>query len=252
MSLINSPTDKNKSADEWHTVLICGYRKGGSGYFALDITDTLNPKFLWEFPKAGDAYKMGESWSEPAIGKVKIEGLNGKLYERWVALFGGGYLRGEHDEPDPNGRSFFVVDIKTGDILWQYFYSNDRTTESNSMRWGLAAPPAAVDTDYHGFIEKVYIGDLKGQMWIIDLSANELAQKSNSQWTGKRFFKSPSSFSDDPIYTQAARLPWLLTRKTPLGFSLERGTERIQFTVRLRPKDFTRSRTMGTERIPMR
>jgi Tfp pilus tip-associated adhesin PilY1 len=210
----SSSTDTNKSWDEWRTVLICGYRAGGNGYFALDITDTQNPKFLWEFPKAADAYKMGESWSEPSIGKVKIEGTDGKLYERWVAFFGGGYLEGEHTHDDPDGRSFFVVDITDGRILWQYYFLDDAGKENYHMRWGLPSPPAAVDTDHDGFIEKVYIGDLGGQMWAFDVSSNEVTMKSNSQWTGKRLFKDPSS-TDDPIYNQPAvafdknGIPWV-------------------------------------------
>ena len=86
-------SDKTKSWDEWRTVLICGLRKGGDTYFALDITDTLNPKYLWEFPNPKDAAtiaKMGQSWSEPAIGRVRIE-KDGNLVERWVAFIGGGF-----------------------------------------------------------------------------------------------------------------------------------------------------------------
>ena len=80
----SSPGDTTKSADEWKTVLICGLRKGGFTYSALDITDTLNPKYLWQFPKPTDSAalaKMGQSWPEPAIGRVKIE-LTKTLVER--------------------------------------------------------------------------------------------------------------------------------------------------------------------------
>ena len=42
----SNPFDATKSTDEWRTILVCGLRKGGKQYFALDITDTLNPVFL--------------------------------------------------------------------------------------------------------------------------------------------------------------------------------------------------------------
>ncbi len=86
-------SDTTKSADEWRTVLVCGLRKGGKSYFALDITETTNPRFLWEFPSSSNTEtlaKMGESWSEPAIGRVKIE-VGEKLVERWVAFVGAGF-----------------------------------------------------------------------------------------------------------------------------------------------------------------
>ena len=96
----SDPSDTTKSPDEWRTVLVCGLKKGGNTYFALDITDTLNPKYLWQFPHPGDPkisdYNdflnniLGQSWSEPAIGRVKIE-KDGNLVERWVAFIGGGY-----------------------------------------------------------------------------------------------------------------------------------------------------------------
>ena len=35
---IDSNADGTKQSSEWRTVLIAGYRKGGSNYFALDVT----------------------------------------------------------------------------------------------------------------------------------------------------------------------------------------------------------------------
>jgi type IV pilus assembly protein PilY1 len=194
-------TDTTKTVDEWKTVLICGLRKGGNSYFALDITDTENPKFLWEFPNSSDAYKVGESWSEPVIGRVKVE-VGNQLYERWVAFIGGGYLEGEHGHghDDPNGRSFFVVDVQTGGILWQYYY-RDNVSGNDNMKWGLPSAPTAVDVNYDGFIEKVYIGDLGGNMWVFDVSANETTKKSDSLWSGRRLF---DGNGHHPIYYQPA------------------------------------------------
>ena len=195
----NDATDTTKTVGEWKTVLISGLRKGGNSYFALDITDTENPKFLWEFPNSLDAYKVGESWSEPVIGRVKFE-VGNQLYERWVAFIGGGYLQGEHTHDDPDGRSFFVIDVQTGAILWQYYY-RDHVSGNEDMRWGLPSAPTAVDVNYDGFIEKVYIGDLGGNMWVFDVSANETTKKSNSLWSGRRLF---DGNSHHPIYYQPA------------------------------------------------
>lgn len=206
------PTDATKGAEEWKTVLICGLRKGGKTYFALDITNTLNPVYLWEFPNPGDATtlaKVGQSWSEPAIGRVKIE-VGGELYERWVAFIGGGF-----DSSGSTGRAFFIIDIKTGGIIWEFSHDPGHA-QKQYMTHSLAAPPAIVNTNSDGYVDKVYIGDLGGQMWVFDVSFNEVTKKSDSQWTGRRLFRAPASHPEKhSIYYQPAvafdqyRVPWV-------------------------------------------
>jgi Tfp pilus tip-associated adhesin PilY1 len=208
----SSSGDTTKSADEWKTVLISGLRKGGSSYFALDITDTLNPKYLWEFPKATDAVtqaKVGQSWPEPAIGRVKIE-TGGTLVERWVAFVSGGF-----DYNNTLGRALFVVDLKTGDILWE-FSCDAAGGEKQYMVYSIAAAPMGVDVNGDGFVDKVYAGDLGGQMWVFDVSFNSATNKSDSRWFGKRLFKAPVGVAErHSIYYQPAiafdgyRVPWV-------------------------------------------
>lgn len=215
----SSPTDTTKTKDEWKTVLICGLRKGGKHYFALDITDTKNPIFLWEFPNPSDPRitnysgflneTLGQSWSEPAIGKVKIE-IGTELYERWVAFLGGGFDPSERRDRDATiGRGFYVIDIKTGCILKEF-------TGLSGMQSALAAPPSAVDLDGDGFIDKVYIGDLGGRLWVFDVSFNPTTKKSDSQWNGKILFQAPGASAEKhSIYYQPAvafdrfRIPWV-------------------------------------------
>ncbi|MGQ9777117.1 MAG: pilus assembly protein [Thermodesulfobacteriota bacterium] len=202
----SSPSDNTKSKDEWKTVLVCGLRKGGKHYFALDITDTKNPKFLWEFPSPNDnstLEKLGESWSEPFIGKVKLGG-----FERWVAIIGGGF------DPDENrknatsqatiGKGLFVVDIKSGEIIKEI-------SGLNGMNYSFPSPPTAVDINLDGYLDKVYIGDLGGQMWVFDISSDN-----KEEWTGKRLFVAPATTAEKhPIYYQPAvafdpnKIPWV-------------------------------------------
>jgi len=238
----SDPSDATKSADEWRTVLVCGLRKGGKTYFALDITDTLNPKYLWEFPHPGDPkitdYNdflnniLGQSWSEPAIGRVKIEKA-GNLVERWVAFIGGGFDPTEKVDKDATiGKAFFVVDIKTGEIIWQFSYDN-KDAVKKWMTHALPAPPTAVDTNFDGYVDKVYIGDLGGQMWVFDVSFNESTKKSDSLWTGKRLFIALGSKTEKHnIYYQPAvafdnnGTPWVYfgtgDREDPKDFNNER------------------------------
>jgi type IV pilus assembly protein PilY1 len=210
----SNASDQTKGADEWRTILVCGLRKGGKHYFALDITDTLNPLYLWEFPHAGDPKisnyadflnnTLGQSWSEPAIGKVRIK--NGSdILERWVAFIGGGYDPTEKVGKNATvGRAFFVVDIKTGEIIKEFSGLSD-------MTHCFAAPPTAVDINMDGYIDKVYIGDLGGQMWVFDVTSNQV-----TDWTGQVLFRAPGSTAEKHmIYYQPAvsfdknRIPWV-------------------------------------------
>src|SRR5207249_4830321 len=66
-----------KVGSTWKTIVVFGLRRGGNYYYALDITDTTNPQWMWSFTDS----KMGETWSEPAIGKVNIGGVGGQLWK---------------------------------------------------------------------------------------------------------------------------------------------------------------------------
>jgi type IV pilus assembly protein PilY1 len=50
------------TAADYHTVLITGMRGGGNAYMALDVTDPVRPKFLWQFtdPDMGKTYGQAE------------------------------------------------------------------------------------------------------------------------------------------------------------------------------------------------
>ena len=225
--IYDNMADTTKGASEWKTILICGLRKGGKQYFALDITDTLNPVFLWEFPSSNDSAtlaKVGQSWSEPAIGKVKIEhnpGGGNQLYERWVAFIGGGFDPNETKANNATiGRAFFVIDLKTGNIVWEYssdaLINYPSTDERRYMTFSFVAPPTAVDTNADAYVDRVYIGDMAGQMWAFDVSFDSANKTSETLWSAKRLTQPPASNSEKhPVYYQAAvafdeyRKPWV-------------------------------------------
>jgi type IV pilus assembly protein PilY1 len=173
---------------------------------------------------------MGESWSEPAIGRVKIE-VGKRLVERWVAFVGAGFDPNEKGGQASLGRGFFVIDIKTGQVLWEFSYLKGER-EKKEMTHSMAAPPRAVDLNFDGYVDKVYIGDLGGQLWVFDVSFDGVGNKSNSQWTGKRLFLAPKVAPEKhPIYYQPSvaldpsGTPWVFfgtgDRENPLEKNIE-------------------------------
>lgn len=100
---------------------------GFSTYYALDVTDPANPKFMWEFngdPTEGaDADKkggnLGYATSGPVVVRVGDKDKNG----RWFAVFASGptgpidtinrQFLGRSDQP----LKLFIVDIGTGKLV---------------------------------------------------------------------------------------------------------------------------------------
>ena len=168
----SSPGDTTQDPSEWKTIVMCGERRGGSHYFALDITDTQDPQWLWEWTDS----TLGQTWSTPVMGKINIGG-----YKRWFAFVGGGFNK----ESGNTGRAFYIVDVTNGDVLWKFTHTKMTTC--------LPSAPTVIDRDNDGCIDYVYIGDIDGQLWKIDISSTNMAD-----WTGYRIFYSLNK--DQPFY----------------------------------------------------
>jgi type IV pilus assembly protein PilY1 len=170
-----------KVAGTWKTIVVFGCRRGGPFYYALDITDTTDPKFLWRFTDP----QIQETWSEPAIGKVKVGGV-----DRHVAFVGGG-----HSPSDDNayGKAFFALDLANGTKLWEYANSAGASDDRQYMNFSVAASPTAVDTDNDGYVDHVYVGDVGGQLWKFDVSTTD-----TTGWKGKRFFAADPAQANPP------------------------------------------------------
>lgn len=176
-----------KISGNWKTIAVFGQRRGGRNYYALDITDTTNPSYLWTFTDA----RMGETWSEPAIGKIVLDDDS----EKFVAFAGGGYDTAQNNN---TGKAFFAIDLATGLKLWEY-YNSTSSDDRQYMNFSLASNPAAADLDHDGYIDRVYIGDVGGQLWKFDMSAAAaLSGGLVTNWTGKRLFAASPAQANPP------------------------------------------------------
>ncbi len=179
-----------KIGSTWKTIVIFGERRGGKYYYALDITDTINPQYLWSFTDS----KMGESWSEPAVGKVRM--ADGT--DKFVAFVGGGYDTAQNNN---SGKAFFAIDLSNGAKLWEYYDSTGASDDSQYMNFSIAANPTAVDWNNDGYIDRVYIGDVGGQLWKFDVAPADgttVTAGLINNWTGKRLFAADYSQANPP------------------------------------------------------
>ena len=167
------------------------------GYHALDVTvTTSSPIYKWHFGGSanklttGQASYLGSPWSKMILGRVRVSGN-----EKWVGFVGGGYSSSKSGKL---GRSFYVIDLSDGSILWQYTNAN-----SSTMTNALAGPPASVDIDNDGFVDTVYIGDLGGNVWrfkFCTAAQDSSGSCGTSNWVGGLFFQANANSGIRPIY----------------------------------------------------
>ena len=193
-------------------IIVCGQRKGGSSYFALDVTDYQNPVFLWRL-SPGDSFnpnvvipELGQSWSEPQFGFVKTSDID--TVGTPVLFIGGGYK-----SDNTAGMTVLAIDVFSGAVVRQFI--NDGV-DITAMNFSFTSSVNAIDEDNNGFIDKLYIGDLGGQMWRIgqfelDAAGNPLAfpdsDENINNWEAHVFFTAPTFILDSVTHTRKFHYP---------------------------------------------
>ncbi|WP_226865040.1 PilC/PilY family type IV pilus protein [Microbulbifer taiwanensis] len=145
----------------WKTVLVGGLGGGGKGFFALDVTEpesfretNASNLVLWEFNSTKDR-NMGYSYSRPQIAMMS----NGE----WAAIFGNGF------NSETGDAGIFIVYLDgDGGAGKSYTYLSTGTADSE-VRNGMSTP-AIVDINNDGVVDRIYAGDLKGNLWLFDVS----------------------------------------------------------------------------------
>lgn len=170
----------------WKTLLVGSLRKGGFGYFALDVSlsgtgteATQAGRVLWEFPNAltptADRLNVGFTYGRPVIVKTRAAG--------WVVVVSSGYNNGTDPGSsggDGQGR-IWILNARTGAIIRSISTGVVGTASDPS---GLAHLSAFVERpDVDALVEAVYGGDLKGNLWRFDLSGTTTASWSVTRLT---------------------------------------------------------------------
>ena len=280
-------------------ILVCGERKGGSSYFALDVTNPLDPQYLWRISQyndyisgtieltsitgtwenviyvdhistddpatgyldgyvtpdsstigsifryhykyaghmlaAGDriyAYKangyvdgataiiasisedapysarptrvvsqLGETWSEPQFGLVKTN----SGVDTPVVFVGGGY-----SSDNSKGKTVLAINVITGQVVKEF---------TSGMSYSFPGTVSVIDENGDGYTDKVYAGDLGGQMWrfasftnpdngstLTFPQCNEIIDHASYPWTGQVFFKTDENNSRKFFYPPSVTL----------------------------------------------
>ncbi|MGB5217827.1 MAG: hypothetical protein WBN66_05975 [Smithella sp.] len=173
------------------------------GYWAFDFTDAPGtaPSFKWVLnPGITLAPYLGEPWGGVSPGRVKINGI-----ETWVGVIGGGY-NGATAPGDLRGKGIIVFDLRNGTPIWSYTYA-----DTTDMEYAIPSKVSVVDSDNDGYLDRGYVGDVKGNVWQIKFCTKKDyisdANCDTSDWEGGLLFDKASGSDKYPFY-HAPTIVW--------------------------------------------
>jgi type IV pilus assembly protein PilY1 len=123
------------------------------------------------------------------------------------------FIGGGYKSDNSAGRTVLAVDVFTGAVVRQFL--NDGV-DLNEMNYSFTSSVSAIDEDNNGFIDKVYIGDLGGQMWRIgqfeaDPAGNPLvfpaSDENINNWKAHVLFTAPTFIMDSVTHTRKFHYP---------------------------------------------
>lgn len=143
-------------------LLIVGMRRGGTAYHALDVSSPNSPRLQWVIDDTNpDFPQLAQSWSRMSLINVR-DGSS----ERKVLAFAAGYDADVQDplnEPAPSlGNAIYMVD-DDGDMVWKV-----DSRDHADMQYSIASDLTIIDSDRDALADRIYVGDLGGQLWRID------------------------------------------------------------------------------------
>ena len=165
-----------------------GLRRGGSSYYAMDISSPDSPSIMWHIDAATTTgfSKLGQTWSQPKVGysKLNVTGSGDSATAAPVLIFGGGYDPSKDTAGiggnDTKGTGIYMVDAASGVLKWSLAPSGGTTTFAGTD--SIPSSIATLDSDGDGLIDRLYTGDTGGNVWRIDMPGSS-PNSSSEPWT---------------------------------------------------------------------
>jgi type IV pilus assembly protein PilY1 len=206
-----------------HVYLYQGMRRGGSNYYALDVTTRTAPKLKWIIKGGAGGTagfsELGQTWSAATKAKIKVGGA-----DTTVMIFGGGYDEGQDSnslaQDDAIGRAIFMVNASTGAKVWQAGPAGsadgaDPDLVLADMTNSIPADVRVLDTDGDGYTDRMYAADMRARVWRFDINNSGSTSTvaggviatlgGTTEEDNRRFFYSPDvSLSKDRTHINIA------------------------------------------------
>ncbi|NNC97667.1 MAG: hypothetical protein HKN88_06300 [Gammaproteobacteria bacterium] len=222
----NDIVEENLLVDSGETAMLYAtQRRGGRNIYAMDVSDYNNPELVWKIRGGqGDFTELGQTWS--AVQHASIANADPTEDPIDVVIFAGGYDENQDTLISATapasaldasmGRAVYIVNANTGELLWHASHDQTGTTaiaadQYADMQYAIPSDIRIIDSNYDGHSDRLYFGDLGGQVWRFDIdnyvtnsdeitaSGGVLAKLSpgastntNTGLTNIRFFSAPS------------------------------------------------------------
>ncbi|MGI2168972.1 pilus assembly protein [Shewanella sp. MF05960] len=188
-----------------------GMRRGGSSYYALDVTNKDAPTLLW-IKNNSDYSLLGQSWSEPVV--TKISGWkDSKGNAKPVLVVGAGYNPSTKDGAsvgtnDTKGAGIYILDAATGIKVHSFGGSGVDTTMPGIID-SIPSKVAVLDSNNDQLTDRIYAADTGANVWRIDLPG--LSTDSKNPWSAFKFANMGGNdtstdirFYSEPVIAQTA------------------------------------------------
>jgi len=178
--------------------LFVGMRRGGSNIYAFDITPpsvlttgsalgTVKPKLMWRIKGgSGNFAALGQTWSQPLVTTIRVkcpaadttcddgDSTTADSKAKTVLIFGGGYDPSQDGVipagEDSVGNAIYIVDPDTGARIWWAGKTGAGADFTHdNLKYSIPSDVALVDTNRDRAVDRLYVGDTRGQLWRFDL-----------------------------------------------------------------------------------
>lgn len=214
----------------WRTILVGTLAAGGKGLFALDITDPMQIKLLWEMDEQApqlqqSKVKLGYSFARPSIARLH--------HGRWAVVVGNGYYAAGSET---GAAALYIIDALQGTLI------KSLQVQSPSRSANGLSTARLADYNADGVADYAYAGDLQGNLWRFDLlgdgaqpaasmsglmnfgSKNGSANNFKVSYGGQPLFRAETAHGSRPQAITAA--PSIIRHPSGMGYVVVFGTGR--------------------------
>ncbi len=149
--------------------IMFGMRRGGSGYYMLDVTNRNSPQVKWRVSAA----EFGQTWSRPTVARIDINdpGLNA---DKAVVVIGGGYdvvhdVAAHPSTADTQGAGIYFLDLQSGSVLWRAGADAGADLQLPGMIRAIPTQVRVIDINGDRFADRMYAADMGGQILRFDV-----------------------------------------------------------------------------------
>lgn len=188
--------------------IFVGMRRGGSSYYAIDVSIPDSPQFMWKLSSSDTGFsELGQSWGKPTLAYVKNNVSDGQA--KPSLILSGGYSTnkdGTSTSTDPVGKGIYIIDAESKSLIWSL--TPAVTAGSNTSFSGIVdsmpASVKALDSNFDGYADRLYGVDVGGNIWRVDMPGSD-PMSTSTPWTvhklaslggtgseDRRFFYEPS------------------------------------------------------------